>query len=295
MLERERSLIEAEDKKTDNRSGNRSNYRLIAFDMDGTLLDSEKRISPALVRGIRKAAADGFEVVLSTGRCIPELNWFFPLVPEVRYVISVSGALGFDAWERCPGYERTIPEAYIRRIIAATKGRDILIHILHWKETIMQTDKECCVGEYGLGPYQSLYDQIILTVDDLPSFYNAAPFRPEKINLSHRTLEERQITYEMLADLPMEMVDSEQTTLEFSMRGTTKGTGLLELCRYLDITPAETIAVGDADNDLDILQTAGFAVAMGNANERVKQIADAVVGDNDHDGALEALRFLYSE
>ena len=73
----------------------------------------------------------------------------------------------------------------------------------------------------------------------------------------------------------------------------TKGTGLLALADQLGIDAAATIAVGDADNDIDMLRAAGLGVAMGNANEGARAAADVVVADNDHDGCAEAIdRFL---
>lgn len=62
------------------------------------------------------------------------------------------------------------------------------------------------------------------------------------------------------------------------------------MCEYLHISMEQTIAVGDADNDLDILKQAGLAVAMGNANENVKNIADVIVNDNDHGGCAQTIR-----
>ena len=70
----------------------------------------------------------------------------------------------------------------------------------------------------------------------------------------------------------------------------TKGTGLLALAAQLGISPEQTIAVGDADNDLPMLRAAGLGVAMGNANENARAAASVTVADNDHGGCAEAIR-----
>lgn len=85
------------------------------------------------------------------------------------------------------------------------------------------------------------------------------------------------------------MLNAEDTSLEISPLGVTKGYGLKKLCKHLNIEVEQSIVVGDADNDLDVLKTAGLAVAMGNANANVKKIADVEVMDNDHDGVAEAI------
>lgn len=85
------------------------------------------------------------------------------------------------------------------------------------------------------------------------------------------------------------MLNAGDTSLEISPLGVTKGYGLKKLCKHLNIEVEQSIVVGDADNDLDVLKTAGLAVAMGNANANVKKIADVEVMDNDHDGVAEAI------
>ena len=77
--------------------------------------------------------------------------------------------------------------------------------------------------------------------------------------------------------------------MRLRLKELTRQAGLLALCRHLDISPEETIVVGDADNDKEILQTAGLAIAMGNAADHIKALADVVVADCDHDGCAEAI------
>ena len=89
--------------------------------------------------------------------------------------------------------------------------------------------------------------------------------------------------------LPVTMVFSEKTSLEITPAGVDKGTALKKLCELLDMDIQQVIAVGDAPNDHAILETAGLAVAMGNAIESVKQLCHAVVADNDHHGVKEAI------
>lgn len=77
--------------------------------------------------------------------------------------------------------------------------------------------------------------------------------------------------------------------LEFTKKGTSKGTGMLYLCERLGIAPKETMAIGDTQNDLDILQTAAIGVAMGNARAEVKKASDFITLTNEEDGVAYAL------
>ena len=97
------------------------------------------------------------------------------------------------------------------------------------------------------------------------------------------------MTRAAISRFDLQLSDAETTSLEISPPGVTKALGLQFLCDYLDIPIEETVAVGDADNDLDVLKAAGLSVAMGNANDRVKQLCDVQVADNDHDGIAEVI------
>ena len=112
------------------------------------------------------------------------------------------------------------------------------------------------------------------------------------MNCRHNTSSEaRDRTQQRILDsnLEVELADAETTSLEISAKGIDKGIGLEKLCEYKNITLDEIIAVGDADNDIQAIKKAGLSIAMGNANENIKQLADVIVSDNDHDGCAEAI------
>ena len=77
--------------------------------------------------------------------------------------------------------------------------------------------------------------------------------------------------------------------MEMSPAHVTKGSGLRELCEHLSLDLAATVAIGDAPNDIEILQTAGLGVAMGNADDEIKKLAAFVTLDNDNDGVAAAI------
>ncbi|WP_455953841.1 HAD hydrolase family protein [Blautia sp.] len=91
--------------------------------------------------------------------------------------------------------------------------------------------------------------------------------------------------------LDVELADAETTSLEISTKGIHKEIGLSRLCEYLHIPLSQTIVVGDADNDAAALQAAGLPVAMANAKDRIKALADVItMQDNDHDGCAEVIQ-----
>ncbi len=267
-----------------------SHYQLIALDMDGTLLNKEKKISPGCKEAIEKALAAGKQVVLSTGRCRPELTEYRELIPGLRYVNGTSGAMVYDFQEQKELYANRIEAEVVKELFALAKKEEAMLHILDEK-SFEQTDQLAHLDRYGMGVYQEMHARTAEVHEDLYGFYTANPFPAEKVNLYHQSMESRARTKERIRalGLPVEMVDAECASLEITARGVDKGVGLKKLCEALGIPVNATIAVGDADNDISVLRTAGLAVAMENALEQVKEIADVTVADCDHDGCAEAI------
>lgn len=269
-----------------------SGYKLIAFDMDGTLLNSQKRISEHTLDAVNRAFDAGKEVVLSTGRCVAELREYFVQMPRLRYVICSSGAILYDIKEEKILYSNCIPVDTVREILKASKKEDLMVHLLAIESIVQKTDIPQ-MERFGMGVYQPMYEAVTTQVDDIYEYYEQAPFEVPKLNLYHASTEGRDRSRKRLENLDLVLADAERSSLECSAPGVTKGTGLIRLCEHLGIQINETIAAGDADNDLNILQTAGLAVAVGNANEHVKTVADVIVKDCNHDGCAEAIeRFL---
>ena len=265
-------------------------YKLIAFDMDGTLLNSQKSISLLTIRRIEEASKCGIHVVFNTGRCPAELNEFFDIVPSVRYVNCVSGALVYDHKEDNIIYSHAMNISTVKNILEIAGKEDVMMHLLS-TQSIVQKDKIPQMDKYHMGVYHEMYLRVTTQWQDLPGEYLSHPVPIEKINLYHTAPEARIRTRERItaSSLDVVMADAEASSLEITAKGIDKGVGLLRLCEHLHILPDETIVVGDADNDLAALKVAGLPVAMGNANNHVKEISKIIVADNDHDGCAEVI------
>lgn len=267
-----------------------SQYELIAFDMDGTLLNSRKEITPLTLAAIKKAAAAGKQIVLSTGRGRTELRAYLELMPEIRYLICTSGALVYDIRTGQTVYSQKLAPALVKRLLEISMEEKAMIHLLG-AESIVQTDQLEHMERYGMGIYKTTFRRVAAAWDDLYGTYCAAPFALEKVNFYHADSESRERTKKRIqeAGLPVLMVNAERGSLEISAPGADKGAGLKKLCEYLGLPLEKTIAVGDAENDTSILKTAGLAVAMGNALPEIQALSEAVVADCDHDGCAEAI------
>lgn len=267
-----------------------SQYHLIALDIDGTLLNSKKEVTPACAAAVQKAAATGVTIVFCTGRAVSELEEFFSLLPEIRWAVYASGAGLFDIQKREVFSLRPIPRADADAILALAKTKDIMTQLVVGDRDVIQASHMEHLERYHMGVYRPLYERAMTLVPDIYAFAEACRDDFLKINLYHADPEERVRTREQLGSLSVEKVYSEISSVECSAPGVNKGTGLLRLCEALDVPPAACAAVGDAENDIPMIRAAGLGIAMGNAATPVRDAADQVVADADHDGCAEAIR-----
>lgn len=265
-------------------------YRMAAFDMDGTLLNDDKQISPATLAAMHEAAAAGKILALNTGRCLVELTEYIDQLPDVRYVNCLSGALVVDAMTGEQIYSAEVPEETVLRLMDLTADEDVMMHLLS-RASYARTDHILRMDEYQMGIYQPMFLRLCTKVEDVRAYYCENPFAVSKVNFYHRSLADREVTRQRIeaANIPVTLADAEIASLECSPLGVHKGTGLVALAAHLGFTMEDVIVVGDADNDREGLLAAGLPIAMGNAAPEIKAICKAVVSDCNHDGCAEAI------
>lgn len=269
-------------------------YQLLAADMDGTLLNSQKVISQGDTAAMNRALDAGKEVIFSTGRCIGELEQFFCLFPKMRYVLCESGACLYDLQERKAIYRRSLEPDVARTILEYAFTQDLMPQALMDDRAVMNRADIDNLPHFHMGHY---YDHFIQTGRLVSSVRDAcleASFVMDKICLYHTSPEERAKTVNFIQaqQLPVVLALAEETSLEISPQGIDKGGSLRRLCAHLGMDVSEVIGVGDSYNDLSMLRTVGLPVAMGNSVEAVKEVCAVVVADNDHCGVAEAVELL---
>lgn len=264
-------------------------YDLIAFDMDGTLLNSEKKISKETEKAINKAIAYGKTVILSTGRGLDELNDYKEIVKNIRYYVCEAGAFVYDSKEKQVIHADTLSIELAKQIFKLAAEQDTMIYYIGNGKGITEEEKIHHMDHYQMAQYQDMLTRNIRQVPNILDYYEEHCFPLEKINVFCTTSQEREKLRKKLNNLNVTITYSEETSIEIMPNGVSKASGLKALCRFLEIDIEQTIAVGDSDNDREILKTAGLSVAMGNALQEIKQISDVIVRDNDHNGCVEAI------
>lgn len=264
-------------------------YRLIALDMDGTLLRSDKSLDPATVRDIEEAAGQGVQAVYGTGRAMIELLSYVRQIPAMRYAVCLSGALVYDFKEQKSIFRRELSGAYVGEIASMAEKYDAMLHFLTERESIVRVDQVSHMSDFHMGIYQPMFLELTRKVDDMAEEagrYDSIP----KVNVYFRSARDRAEAYEALKHLPLSFAFAEGASLEMNAAGVTKASGLRALANYLGISMEETVGIGDADNDRAMLEAVGLSVAMGNASDDIRVLCDVATEDNDHNGVGKAIR-----
>ncbi len=276
---------------------NRRNYELIAFDMDGTLLTSEKTLSPVTLAAIAEATGRGDRAAVASGRSLTQMYDYLPQLLEVgiRYSITGNGALVYDSQLSRILYKAVLTSREVATVVEAFRPEGDLVMVETFSDGAFTVDERQIprMGSYGMGVYQAMFDRLAERVDDMPAYMLDGDARIEKVNLHFSDLDALDRVLHRLDGSGLETSVSEVWSIEVTPKGVSKGAGLLALADKLGIDRERTVGVGDGGNDLSLVRDAGLGVAMGNATGELKSAADVVVRDNDHDGCAEAvLRFM---
>ncbi len=268
-------------------------YKLIACDMDATALDTQKRLSPKTAAAMEKAIARGKHVVFSTGRNICIVRPYMEMVSGMRYAVTSAGAAVNDILTGQRLCEDTIDAETVKWIICQAAGTDVLPVMYIGDTAVCPAWAPQRAAEFGVPDFAETYRRYMRHANDVFDLFMQDPVPLQKMNLLFADRESRDEVYDRIKLLPIGFTNLTDTIMEINAPGVTKAGGLKRLCAQLGISMAECIAVGDSDNDLEVMRASGLAVAMGNANAAAKAAAQETVSDCDHDGCCEAIeRFL---
>lgn len=257
--------------------------------MDGTVLTSQKKITPRTRDAINELLLRGIHVVTSTGRSLAELVDYREDFKLMNYGILISGGIVFDFFRDEPIITHAVDEDIMFKLIDFGLETRAMIHLHTLRNSIAREDDIQHMAAFGMEIYQDIFNRICLRVDDFKEYIRTHPNEVAKVNLYHRDRASRDKNLARMNKLNLSISYAESNNLEAAPQGITKASGLIELCNLLKIDLAETVAIGDGFNDREIIQTAGVGVAMGNARDEIKKIADFITLDNDNDGVAVAI------
>lgn len=259
--------------------------KMIAFDLDGTLLTTDKKLTKYTADILKKAIDMGIEVVPATGRPLMGVPEMFFEFPGIRYIISSNGARIVSTENRSTLEGRLLSFEKAKEILAVFKEYDTMRDIFYDGQGYTEEEKFPELDRYFSSPAMIQYVRTSRTpVEDIDELFFKENRAVDKVQAIFASLSEREEAYERLRRLECEPSCSLRNNIEVNAAGVHKGTALLRLGERLGIKGEEIMAFGDGINDAKMLKTAGVGVAMANAVQEVKDAADAVTLSNDEEG-----------
>jgi Cof subfamily protein (haloacid dehalogenase superfamily) len=255
-----------------------SSYKAFLFDVDKTLTNLKKEITPRTQTTLQLLAQKKYTIGICTGRHFATVRGvladYFP--KESLHVLAGGGLVMKADGEVL--YKNTIPDITVRKIASIANAHDARLVVQEGSQLYGNEKAQKFQSRYALASSQQKMMEDVTVLQDwsVPLVVVGG------------------ITDDMLSELSQLPVSykamisySGERYTDITAEGVTKASGVLQWCTMQGIKPEEVIGFGDSENDVEFLKTVGYAVAVGNATDEVKAIADEVTADCDHDGVAE--------
>ena len=291
--------------------------RLVALDLDGTLLSRNNEVTPATREAIARAVAHGVAVVPATGRPLASLPPVVAKLPGIRYAITSNGAAVWDLnsdplgavysrYANAAEHTTSEPVCLIRRLMPEETAREAFALFQQYDgELSVFSDGLCIKTPEGIAKLEARRAQFLSTeakqsttdgrftvVRGIESWMARHAGEIEKLCMFFDSKEKAQDVMPLFLAMPgVEVVQGSPDNLEVTAAGVDKGEALLALADRLGIPHEQTMAVGDSGNDRAMLEKAGIAAVMANGMPEIRAIGRLVSeADCDHDGVAELFR-----
>lgn len=267
------------------------NIKLVASDLDGTLLNKNKEITPRLFQALEKLNELGILFVPATGRPFGTVPQAIKELPFLKYVITSNGAAIYDAAEEKNIIENyLLPEAVDAVMEIARELPVITEYFIEGKAYIAKNVYDDLTPFCLTESHVAYIKNSRIPVEDFWTEMKQNATVLENINLVFADMALRKETWDRLKGLGLASVTAATTkNIEITSLSATKAKALKKLCEVLGLTRENVLAMGDGDNDMPMIRFAGIGVAMANGEEHIKQAADIIADDCDDFGAAKIL------
>lgn len=267
--------------------------KILAFDIDGTILPfNSTDPSDATVDAVRRVSENGVVCLPCTGRAVDTVPEKIIQLPEVRYIIYSNGAGVYDSVEKRHIFHNPMEKADAYEILDILYKCDFPIEIFSLGKMVIEKKwvqdlENCMLPAHHI---KTVKDGHMVIVDSLMDFLADENNVVDKVNIPIMPADKREELGRLFKKSKnYAVVSSGSENLEIGNLSTNKGAALAHIAKLLDVPMDAVMAIGDNNNDLEMLSVAGFGVAMENATPEAKAAADVVCGNCSDDGAAKAI------
>lgn len=266
--------------------------KMIALDLDETLLNEQSRLSPGNRDALERAVAAGIHVVIASGRAYSTVPEEILRFPGIRYAICGNGAAVYETETGRPILRRVVPETAVEEILRCGQGQFLTYEAFVDGVAYGQADYIADPTRFMTDSQTVRYVQSSRRpVPDIVAFIRAHRTELDSIDIVVGDPETKQRMMERLGQIPgIYITTSVPRLVEISHGACGKHRALMFLAERLGVSREETAAFGNADNDAEMLAWAGTGVAVENASEACKESAKIITKHYAQDGVAEVIR-----
>ncbi|CAK8054842.1 Cof-type HAD-IIB family hydrolase [Eupransor demetentiae] len=265
-----------------------TDIKIVSIDIDGTLLNDKHEITPAVKDAIHAAEAKGVKVVITTGRPLSGVRDILNelgMNSDDQYVITHNGGLMMSASGHKTLFRAELSFEQFEAINAFMEAEKTYVQVESADQAYTLDHK---VGYWA--SYENVLVDLPLTVFDDMSELKNIDFIKGIAMANEEELDRVQAAVPAAIKESTAVVRSTAHNLEFMNKDASKGNALWALADILGVDRQATMAIGDQENDHSMIGQAGIGVAMGNAIDSIKELANVQTTDNNHDGVAEAIK-----
>ncbi|MDR2759396.1 MAG: Cof-type HAD-IIB family hydrolase [Spirochaetaceae bacterium] len=270
--------------------------RLIAFDLDGTALNSSKQFSERTLRAVRAAIKAGKYIVPCTGRQIYNIPPGLLETPGISFVITDNGASVYGMPERGILYARTFDAETALAILALSRCLNAFCFGTNGVEGALDEKGQGWHEEESLEMIRQHRRVWNPALADLVAWVREGRQAFNKMTIIFANPMERMIAYEQFSGIAgADITSSDIDNLELMPRGTSKADALRFVAKKINVDMGQIMAIGDNYNDMEMIKSVGYGVAMGNGVDVMRQAAAVVTASCDDDGVAKAIESILAD
>lgn len=265
--------------------------KLVAFDLDGTILNSEKVFTAYTKQVLKRVIEKGVIILPATGRPLTGIPKDIMEFPGIRYAITANGGRIFDLDSDKTLYEKLVPVEIARNVLDIFEHYDTLREVYY--NGVGYTEEGMLERIREFLPSSPMADYVRATrsvVDNVRALFEAEQRSLDKVQALFRIRKEKEAALEELRALEgIEITGALSNNIEVNAGGVHKGNALIRLGEKLGITLEEMLVFGDGANDIEMIKMAGVGICMSNGIDAVKAAADKIALSNDENGVATML------
>lgn len=271
-----------------------NDIKLIALDLDGTVLTDSNTLSDRVKRSLERAIQSGIEVVAASGRPYASMPKSVLEIEGLNYSITSNGAAVHDKSGRRI-HSTLVSENDVISLLKITEGHDLIFEA--FVDGLTYTDSRYTSNPLKYGCSEAYVDYVKAShghIDNMREFIYNHRKELDSIEIICTNAKKRAHIRQLISDNTsgFYITSSSENFIEFMDRNATKGNAVDWLCNYLDVKQEHTCACGNADNDADMIEQAGIGAAVENASKLCLDCADIIVPSNNNDGVARLIEII---